>query len=98
LFLSCIVLNFTLTFLIHCSFFFFFFFLITHGVQLLQNHLVKGHPFSMHGFFFWWHWSLNSGLIFARQVLLLIEPLHQPFFVMGFFEMGSCGLFAQGWL
>jgi hypothetical protein len=24
-----------------------------------------------------------------------IEPLHQPFFVMGFFEIGSLKLFAQ---
>jgi hypothetical protein len=31
----------------------------------------------------------------ARQVLLLLEPLHQPYFVMDFFfEIGSCGLFA----
>jgi hypothetical protein len=25
---------------------------------------------------------------------LNLEPLHQPFFVMSFFEIGSCGLFA----
>jgi hypothetical protein len=29
---------------------------------------------------------------------LHLEPPHQPFFVMGFFEIGSCELFAWGWL
>jgi predicted N-acyltransferase len=27
---------------------------------------------------------------FARQALLLLESLNQPFFVLGFFEVGSC--------
>jgi hypothetical protein len=31
-------------------------------------------------------------------MLLLLEPLHQPFFLMNFFEIGCCELFAQGWL
>jgi hypothetical protein len=31
----------------------------------------------------------------ANQVLLLFEPLYQPFFVMAFFEIGSHELFAQ---
>jgi hypothetical protein len=26
---------------------------------------------------------------------LHLEPLHQPFFVKGFFEIGSCKLFAE---
>jgi hypothetical protein len=32
----------------------------------------------------------------ARQVLLALEPLQQPFFVMAFFEIGSQELFAWG--
>jgi hypothetical protein len=43
----------------------------------------------------------TGGLVCARQALLMLEPLHQSFFfffVMGFFEVGSCNLFAQGWL
>jgi hypothetical protein len=27
-----------------------------------------------------------------------LESLHQPFFVLGFFKIGSCKLFAWGWL
>jgi hypothetical protein len=34
----------------------------------------------------------------ARQALLLLEPLHQPFFALGIFEIGSCKLFAHNWL
>jgi hypothetical protein len=34
----------------------------------------------------------------ARQELLLLESLHQHFFVMGFFKIGSLKLFAWGWL
>jgi hypothetical protein len=38
----------------------------------------------------------------ARQALLLLEPLYQPFFfflfVMNIFEIGSVELFARGWL
>jgi hypothetical protein len=37
-----------------------------------------------------------QGLMLTRQVLLLLEPFHQPFFVMGFSEIGSCELFAVG--
>jgi hypothetical protein len=33
--------------------------------------------------------------MFARQVLLPLEPLNQPFFVMGFIEIGSHKLFAR---
>jgi hypothetical protein len=29
---------------------------------------------------------------------LYLEPYHQPFFVMGFFEIGSCKLFCPVWL
>jgi hypothetical protein len=45
------------------------------------------HVTSSFGFlsFFSWYWGLNSGLD--------LEPLHQPFFVMGFFEIGSHILF-----
>jgi hypothetical protein len=38
-------------------------------------------------YYFLQHWSLNSGLH--------LEPFHQPFFVMGFFETGSHELFAR---
>jgi hypothetical protein len=31
-------------------------------------------------------------------VVLGFEPLHQPFYVMGYFKIGSQELFAQGWL
>jgi hypothetical protein len=30
--------------------------------------------------FFLWYWSLNSGLMLARQTLLSLEPLLQPLF------------------
>jgi hypothetical protein len=36
-------------------------------------------------FFFWWYWGLTQGLTLARQALLLLEPLCQPFFVLGIF-------------
>jgi hypothetical protein len=29
---------------------------------------------------------------------LHLEPLHQPFFVMGFFRIGSCKVYVPGWL
>jgi hypothetical protein len=31
-------------------------------------------------------------------VLLLLEPLHQPFFVLGIFKIGSHKPFPRGWL
>jgi hypothetical protein len=35
----------------------------------------------------------------ARQALyLLLEPFDQPCFVMGFFKIGTCKLFAWSWL
>jgi hypothetical protein len=45
-------------------------------------------------FFFWWYWSLNSELTLEA---LPLEPLHQPFFGLGVFEIRSFKLFAQGW-
>jgi hypothetical protein len=33
----------------------------------------------------------------ARQELLLLEPLHQPFFDMDFSQIRSPELFAPGW-
>jgi hypothetical protein len=38
-------------------------------------------------FYFLWYWRLNSGPI--------LEPLHQAFFVMGVFKIGSPELFTQ---
>jgi hypothetical protein len=38
-------------------------------------------------FFFLWYWGLNLGPT--------LEPLHQPFFVMALFAVGSHELFAQ---
>jgi hypothetical protein len=32
----------------------------------------------------------------ARQALLPLEPLHQPFFLMDFFEIGSLGTICLG--
>jgi hypothetical protein len=40
----------------------------------------------------------TQSLRLARQARLQLEPLLQPFFVMGFFEIGSHELFAWGWL
>jgi hypothetical protein len=40
-------------------------------------------------FFFFQYWGLNSG------PTLHLEPLHQPFFVLGFFKIRSPKLFAQ---
>jgi hypothetical protein len=39
-------------------------------------------------FFFLWYWGLNSG------PTPHFEPFYQPFFVMGFFKIGSRELFA----
>jgi hypothetical protein len=37
--------------------------------------------------------------VLARQVVLLLESLHQFFFfMMGFFNIGSPELFSLGWL
>jgi hypothetical protein len=36
---------------------------------------------------FWWYWGLNS--------VLHLEPLHQPFFVMDFLEIGSLEQFPR---
>jgi hypothetical protein len=33
-------------------------------------------------------------IFFARQAIVPLELLHQPFFVMGFFKIESQGLFA----
>jgi hypothetical protein len=38
------------------------------------------------------------GLTLARKVLLLLEPLYQPFLVKGFFEIKSWELLVLGWL
>jgi hypothetical protein len=35
-------------------------------------------------FFFWYTRVWTQGLIFARKALLPLEPLYQPFVVMGF--------------
>jgi hypothetical protein len=39
----------------------------------------------------------TQGLMFAGHTLLPLEPLRQPCFVMGFFEIGSQKLLDQGW-
>jgi hypothetical protein len=39
-----------------------------------------------------------EGLTLATQALLPFEPLHQPFLVVGFFNIGSLELFVWGWL
>jgi hypothetical protein len=39
-----------------------------------------------------------QGLTLARQAFLSLEPLRQPFFVLGIFEIGSHKLFAWGFL
>jgi hypothetical protein len=38
----------------------------------------------------------TQGFKLAKQALLLLELLHQPFFVLGFFEIESHQLFALG--
>jgi hypothetical protein len=45
-------------------------------------------------------WALGIELrvfMLARQALLPLKPLHQPFFVLGIFEIGSLELVALGW-
>jgi hypothetical protein len=37
---------------------------------------------------------LTQDLMLARQAVLLLESFCQPYFVMGFFEIGSLELFA----
>jgi hypothetical protein len=49
-------------------------------------------------FFFCWHWDLNSGHTLVWQVLLLLEPLCQPFFSDGFFQDSFLELLIMGWL
>jgi hypothetical protein len=40
----------------------------------------------------------TQGLTFARQVFLPLEPIHQPIFALGVFEIWPGELFAWGWL
>jgi hypothetical protein len=40
--------------------------------------------------------SMGFELILARQAVLLLEPLHQLIFGVGFLGIGSQELFAQG--
>jgi hypothetical protein len=44
-------------------------------------------------FFVLWYWGLNSGSHACQADPLSLEPLHQPFFVLGIFNIGSCELF-----
>jgi hypothetical protein len=49
--------------------------------------------------FFLWYWDLNSRSHTCWASALPLGPLHQPFFVLGIFEIGSCKLtFCVGWL
>jgi hypothetical protein len=76
-------------------------------ILLISNSLAKALPFRQEHlnlrrlrkllevewlffFFFLWHWTLNSGLHF--------ESFQEHSFVMAFFEIGSCKLFAWWWL
>jgi hypothetical protein len=45
-------------------------------------------------FFFWWYRGLNSSFHSFYADALQLEPLHQPFFVLGIFKIGSQELFA----
>jgi hypothetical protein len=82
------------------SFFFFFFFFIFF---IFFYFFFFFFFFSLFLFFFFFFcrglgFEL-SVLTLARQALLLLQPLCEPFFMMGFFfEMGSYELFAWGWL
>jgi hypothetical protein len=53
-------------------------------------------------FLFWQYWvwtqTWTQGLVFARQVLYHLSHTFSPFYVMGFFEIGSPELFTRGWL
>jgi hypothetical protein len=37
-------------------------------------------------------WDLNSGFMLAGLELLLLKPLHQPFYCDGFFHVWFCEL------
>jgi hypothetical protein len=41
-------------------------------------------------------WTL--GVMFARQALLSLEPLRQPYFILGIFKIGYLQLFCLDWL
>jgi hypothetical protein len=49
-------------------------------------------------FFFWRYWGLNSKPRTCLPGTLLLEPFHQPSFVMDLFKIGCQELFSQGWL
>jgi hypothetical protein len=40
------------------------------------------------------YWDLNSGPRSCQAGILPLEPLHQLFFILGVFEIGSCKIFA----
>jgi hypothetical protein len=44
---------------------------------------------------FWWNWGLNSEPHDYWAGILPLESLHQPFFALGIFEIGSCKLFSS---
>jgi hypothetical protein len=47
-----------------------------------------------HFIYFWWYWGLNSGLLNCYAGTLSLNPLHQFFFVLDIFKVGSHELFA----
>jgi hypothetical protein len=49
-------------------------------------------------FIFFGSTRFELGLMLAKQVHYCLSHFNQPFFVLGIFEMGSCKLFAGGWL
>jgi hypothetical protein len=56
-------------------------------IRLNTKFILSFLPFTFFG---------GVGLTFTRQVLLLLESPHQPFFVIDFFEIGSRELFGSG--
>jgi hypothetical protein len=67
---------------------------VSLGAQVLTSSAIPRYPWSSFFFFVCQHGVSIQGLTLARRAL---EPLHQPFFffLMGFFEIGSCELFAE---
>jgi hypothetical protein len=56
--------------------------------------LRKKTRFPMKFVVFWQCWSLNSEPHYCYASALQLEPLHQPFFVLSIFKIGSWELFA----
>jgi hypothetical protein len=65
--------------------------------RILKGCIIKGWDFIK----LTSYWLFKDLFFFCSFFTCLLgrhEPLHQPFFVLGIFKIGSCKLFAQGWV